>query len=451
MTEQQTLRRELGLVDAVLLGLGSIVGTGVYVSLAFVIDLAGSLTIPVIITAGLIALCNGLSSAQLAAIHPVAGGTYEYGYKFLGPWRGRLAGWMFLIAKSASAATAALGLVAVCASPLADLWMDAKPSEWSFYIGPYSSWGPSGSERDRVYTAEQIEAIFDSQLAKDRPLLLVRAYLAAAVVCVLGLLTHAGVRRANWANTLFVAVGIVPLAAFIVLIGVIPRLNGLEPYDAGMGTGQSAATAVALAFVGFTGYGRVATLGEEVRNPRRTIPRSMIVTLASSTALYTAVAWTCFAVSSDGYVSLGDRPLIAVVKLWSPEPGALFWLMTIGAVAAMLGVVLNLILGLSRVVLAMARRGDLPKLFGRVDDDGRSPGWAVLLVTLTVASIALLGGIKTSWTVSAMTVLVYYALTNWAALKVTPEDRFIPSWISAAGLAGCVFFAPFALWELLRG
>ena len=109
MSDKPQLKRVIGLPGAVMLGLGSIIGTGVFVSLGIGAGIAGPMVLPAIALAGLVALCNGLSSAQLAANHPVSGGTYEYGHRWLNPSLGFVAGWMFLCAKSASAATAALG------------------------------------------------------------------------------------------------------------------------------------------------------------------------------------------------------------------------------------------------------------------------------------------------------------------------------------------------------
>jgi APA family basic amino acid/polyamine antiporter len=103
------LRREVGVVGATMMGLGSIVGTGIFVSMGIAAGSAGPAVVLAIALSALIAVCNGLSSAQLAAAHPVSGGTYEYGYRWLHPSLGFLAGWMFVCAKTASAATAALG------------------------------------------------------------------------------------------------------------------------------------------------------------------------------------------------------------------------------------------------------------------------------------------------------------------------------------------------------
>lgn len=109
MASTPQLRREIGVFGATLMGLGSIVGTGVFVSIAIATSIAGPSVIIAVAIAGLVATCNALNSGQLAVNHPVSGGTYEYGYKYLNHWLGFIAGWMFLFAKSASAATAALG------------------------------------------------------------------------------------------------------------------------------------------------------------------------------------------------------------------------------------------------------------------------------------------------------------------------------------------------------
>ncbi|MEM1060911.1 MAG: amino acid permease, partial [Planctomycetota bacterium] len=104
------LKRELGLWGAVLLGLGSILGTGAFVTVPMIGFAAGPAALPAVLIAGLLAGCNGLSSARLAGRHPVSGGTYEYGHLTLNAMTGFAAGAMFLAAKSASCATAALGL-----------------------------------------------------------------------------------------------------------------------------------------------------------------------------------------------------------------------------------------------------------------------------------------------------------------------------------------------------
>ncbi|MGC1275024.1 MAG: amino acid permease, partial [Planctomycetaceae bacterium] len=118
-------------------------------------------------------------------------------------------------------------------------------------------------------------------------------------------------------------------------------------------------------------------------------------------------------------------------------------LVACGAIAAMLGVLLNLVLGLSRVVLAMARRGDLPRCFSRIDGTGQTPAPAVVLTGLVIFALTLAGNMKATWSFSAFTVLVYYAITNLAALRLPASDRLYPKWLAATGLAACLSLAFF--------
>lgn len=393
------LRRELGVPAAALMGLGSVVGTGVFVSIGVAADVAGPAVLLAIGAAALVAMCNGLSSAALAASHPVSGGTYEYGYRYLNPLLGFSAGWMFLCAKSASAATAALGF--------AGYLLNATGSE-------------SGAWRIAA---------------------------AVATVAILTLVILRGVRLSAHANTAIVATTLATLGVFVLAGAPLAARHGAEnltPFfpPAGRGAG-GVLEACALMFVAYTGYGRVATLGEEVRDPERNIPRAIIVTLGVSMALYAAVGLV--AVASVGADKFGDAgtvdaaPLEVVARQFGvPGVGPI---VALGAMTAMLGVLLNLILGLSRVLLAMGRRRDMPAVFARLDAAGASAPFAVLAVGLAVGGLALVGSVKTTWSFSAFTVLVYYAITNLAALRLPPESRRYPRLFPAAGLASCLLLA----------
>lgn len=374
------LRREVGLAGAVLLGLGSMVGTGVFVSLGLAVDVAGSAAVGAVLIAAVVAMCNGLSSAQLAAANPVAGGTYEYAYRYLHPVAGLAAGWLFLVAKSASAGTAALGIAA--------------------YLG--------------LGTA--------------------RAPALAALVVVTGLVL-AGIRRSNQANAVVVAVSVGALVVLVVFAageaGAVPTGTAGDPADL--------ARAAALVFVAFTGYGRVATLGEEVRSPRRTIPRAVVVTVLVTALLYVSVTFVLSRLGT-GTAEEGS-PLIPIAQAVGGSGLAGF--VRVGALTAMVGVLLNLLLGLSRVVLAMGRRRDLPVVTASIDRAGRTPTVAVLAVAVAVAGFVLIGDIRTTWSFSALTVLLYYAVTNLAALRQPAEERRVPVVVQWTGLIGCVSLAVF--------
>lgn len=383
-----------------MLGLGSIVGTGIFVSIGIASGVAGASVVLAIVIASLLALCNALSSAQLAASHPTSGGTYEYGHVYLRPWLGFSAGWMFLCAKSASAATAALGF--------------------------------SG------YTMVLLGLDGDSW----------RSALSLGSVVVLVVIVLGGMRRSSAVNAAIVSATIVSLVVFVVSgLGEVSR-GGSERFtpflaEEGWGGLRRLLEASALMFVAYTGYGRIATLGEEVREPRRTIPHAIVATLAISTVLYVAVG--VVGIGAVGAEVFGAQsaergaPLALTSRMVGPS-----WVgmvVSIGAISAMLGVLLNLVLGLSRVALAMGRRGDLPGVLAHVDSRGSSPTWSVVFVGAVILALSAMGDIGLAWSLSACTVLVYYAITNLAAIRLPDEHRLYPVWVAWVGLVVCLSLA----------
>ncbi len=399
MSAPPQLARSLGLGHATLLGLGSMVGTGVFVSIGIAAGLAGPSVVLAVALAALVAAANALSSAQLAANIPVSGGTYEYAGRLISPAAGFTAGWMFLCAKAASAATAALGFAG--------------------YLLGLAGAGDDG----RLVTP-----------------------IAVAAVAVLTAISLTGIRRSAAANAVVVAVTLGALALFILFGAPVAAeragdtLTPFFPARAGLGGFFEAS---ALMFVAYTGYGRIATLGEEVREPRRTIPRAIIATIALTAVLYGAVALV--AVGTIGAPALAEAtrgaaaPLEAAAEAFGPS-----WLggvVAIGAITAMLGVLLNLILGLSRVLFAMGRRGDMPAGVSRVSRTSAAPFAAIIIVGVAIAALALVGSVRTTWSFSAFTVLVYYALTNASALRLGRNRRLFHPAIPAAGLVACLSLA----------
>jgi APA family basic amino acid/polyamine antiporter len=399
--DQGDLRRTIGTGGAVLLGLGSIIGTGVFVSIALATELTGSWVLVAIAIATLTATCNGLSSAQLAAVFPVSGGTYEYGVRLLTPTAGFTAGWMFLCAKSASAAAAALGAAA--------------------YLLSLLGYGDSGAE---VYLAVLLLLLAT---------VTVLTGLRASVLVTMCILTLAGI-----------GLGVFLLAG----IDAAPSDGAMRiPSDATAIPG-----AAALMFVAFTGYGRIATLGEEVRAPARSIPRAIIITLVCAGVLYMLVGWAIVRTAMpEDLLTTGPvlNPLQSIAtRVWSPAAGTAI---AVAAVAAMIGVLLNLLLGLSRVMLAMARRGDMPRRCGQLSERTATPQIAVIVIACLIGVLVCVGGFTFAWSLSACTVLIYYALTNAAALRLTDQQRTKPRWVSILGLllcGGLAFSLPVATWSI---
>jgi APA family basic amino acid/polyamine antiporter len=371
------LKRELGLGGAVVTGLGSILGTGAFVSIGVASAMWGDLVLAAVPVAALVAVSSGLSSAYLAGRFPVAGGTYEYAYETLGPKLGFTAGWLFLLAKTASAATAALGV---------GLGLGVE--------GPVA------------------------------PL---------AIVIAVTLLVLTGVRRGALANTVLVAISVTGIVWFLVSAVGAPSTRAFTWGD--FSPGRFLGT-VAFLFVAYTGYGRVATLGEEVRDPARVVPIAVVSTLVIASLLYMAIA-------------VGGRLLAG--PFWGESmslPTLDDPVVRVAALSAMLGVMVNLILGLSRVWLAMGRRGDMPTALSRLDRR-RQPRLAVMVAGTLVAATTLVGDIRLAWSFSAMTVLLYYGLTNLSALKLDRGRG--TAWI---GLASCLLLSVFvvpAVWLIGAG
>lgn len=241
-TTHRKLRRDLGLSGAAMMGLGSILGTGVFVSIGVAAGVTGPSVIFAIMLAALVATCNALSSAQLAASHPVSGGTYEYGYRYLHPAIGFTAGWMFLCAKTASAATAAIGFA-------------------GYFL--------------HLFGFRSVSII----------------PVAVTVVVVLTLIVLSGIKRSNKTNLVIVSITLLSLSVFVIFGFPSLLQNGgqnLSPFFPK--TAEDGLShflyATALMFVAYTGYGRIATMGEEVKAPESTIPKAIILTLVVSAVIY---------------------------------------------------------------------------------------------------------------------------------------------------------------------
>jgi len=412
----QSLERQLHLPGAIVVGLGSILGTGAFVSIGIGAGVAGPMVILACALAAIVATFNGLSSAQLAAAHPVSGGTYEYAQRCfpggLGARLGFTSGWLFLIAKSASAATAALG----CAGYLKE-----------FVRGPLESlplWG-----------------------------------LALVILGLMTALVLFGLRRTNTLNTALVSTTVIFLLLFIVgnlPDTLVPFFEGPEDADGNRAPwGLALASATALMFVAYTGYGRIATLGEEVVEPRKTIPRAVIATLIVSMLLYVGTAFALLGPFKSGYiakVTAEDAAPLLVAAQGSRVPGLAMFLW-VGAVTAMLGVLLNLILGLSRVLLAMGRRGDMPRGVAALTAK-KNPAAAIIVVACVIGAIVAIGDLKLAWSFSAFTVLIYYAITNASALRLAKAVRLYHpalAWCGLVACAGLAFFVETRVWLIGLG
>ena len=382
------LARRLGLRDAVVLGLGAMLGAGVFAAFAPAASAAGGALPLALLLAGLVAYANADSSARLAAVHPTSGGAYAYGRARLSPAAGALAGFAFLIGKTASAGAVALTV--------------------GSYLWP---------ERPR----------------------------AVAVVAVLALtvLAATGVERSARVTTVVVVMVLVTLAGFVAWALVAPD-GGSGPV--GLSGDRSAGPlgvlqGAGLLFFAFAGYARIATLGEEVVDPRRTLPRAIATSLGVVLVTYGAVGLALLHVLGPDRLAQAERPVADAVAAL----GGGSWVPVVGAVAvvAALASGLGVLLGLSRTGFAMARDGVLPRVLARLDRPSAHPDRPRPLVAQLVTGagallVAAVADLAAAVAVSSTAVLVYYAVAHAAALTLPGRARRV---VPVLGLLGCLTVA----------
>ncbi|MGW4730978.1 APC family permease [Streptomyces shenzhenensis] len=381
------LERRLGLPDAVLIGLGSMIGAGIFAALTPAAHAAGSGLLLGLAAAAVVAYCNATSSARLAARYPASGGTYVYGRERLGEFWGYLAGWAFVVGKTASCAAMALTVGA--------------------YVWP-----------------GQAHAI------------------AVAAVVALTAVNYAGVQKSAWLTRVIVAIVLAVLAAVVVaaLTSGIADTTRLSPgADASFG---GVLQAGGLLFFAFAGYARIATLGEEVRDPARTIPRAIPLALGITLVVYALVAVSVLTVLGPDGLAGAAAPLSEAVR--AADAGWLAPVVRVGAAVAALGSLLALILGVSRTTLAMARDRHLPHVLSAVHPRFKVPHRAELLVGAVVAVLAAVTDVRGAIGFSSFGVLVYYAVANASAWTLTPQEGRPARIVPVVGLAGCLVLA-FAL------
>jgi len=380
-----SLARDLGVTDAVVVGLAAMIGAGVFSAIG-----AAASGGPIAVLAGLgvaalVAYGNAMSSAQLAAHNPQSGGTYVYGRERLGPFWGYLAGWGFVVGKTASCAAMAMTFAAYTAPDL------ATP-------------------------------------------------LAAAAVIALTVLDAWGVRRTALVMRIGLAMVLASLTAVVVASVTSPTVDAANL----MATTDGAVAgdvlrAGGLLFFAFAGYARIATLGEEVRDPHVTIPRAIPLALTITLVVYAAVAVAALLAVGAGTLADSDAPLTAAA-----EAGGHRWMVPvtrIGGAVASLGVLLSLLAGVSRTSLAMARDGYLPHALATVHATRRVPHVAQYAVGAIVLATVLLADLRGAIGFSSFAVLGYYAITNVAAWTLPESERRWPRWLAGVGAAGCAVLA----------
>jgi len=378
------LARRLGTADAVLIGVGSMVGAGVFAVWAPAARAAGNGLLIGLLLAGIVAYCNAASSAQLAAVYPLSGGTYVYGRERLGPWWGFAAGWSFLIGKTASCAAMAL---------------------------TFATYAVPGNEP-------------------------VRRLVALAAVAGLTAVNYRGITRTARLTRILVGCS---LAVLAVVVAVLLTAAEPERLTDGSTSVYGVLQSAGLLFFAFAGYARIATMGEEVRDPARTIPRAVTIALVVAGSIYLLVAVALLMAWPAALIAGSPDPLAAAVD----AAGHAFAVpvVRVGAALASLGALLALIAGIGRTSLAMARERDLPSWLAAVHPRYRVPHHAELAVAAVVGVLVLTTDLRGVIGFSSFGVLLYYAIANASAYTQPREQRRWPRAVNVFGLVGCAVLA----------
>jgi APA family basic amino acid/polyamine antiporter len=380
------LSRRLGTVDAVVIGLGSMIGAGIFASFTPAAAAAGSGLLIGLAVAAIVAYCNATASAQLAAQYPTSGGTYVYGRERLGEWPGFVAGWSFVIGKTASCAAMALTFAAYVA-----------PAGWEKPVG-------------------------------------------VAAVLVLAGVNYFGVTRTAGLTRIIVAFVLIVLA-IVVIAGLTGGGSGSRFADplgtALLGHGwYGILQSAGLLFFAFAGYARIATMGEEVKEPRRTIPRAILTALLIALVVYALIAVTVLSVLGPARLAAAAAPLVDVVSLsgwgWAAP------VVTVGAAAAALGALLALVAGVGRTTLAMARNRDLPSWLAAVHPKHGVPHHAEIALAVVVSILVLTVDLRGAIGFSSFGVLLYYFVANLSAYTQRKTDRRYPRALQLLGALGCL-------------
>ena len=378
------LSRTLNAGDAVFIGLGSMIGAGIFTALAPAAAAAQAGLVVGLAIAATVAYFNASSSAQLARLYPASGGTYVYAGERLNEFWAWIAGWGFVVGKLASCSAVAL--------------------TFGYYLTP---------EYARL--------------------------LAAGAVIAFTALNFFGIEKTASATKIIVSVVLLSLAVIVLLIFVgEPNPANLSPLVGSNGV-YGILQSAGIWFFAFAGYSRIATLGEEVKNPETSIPRAIVLGLGITLFVYAAVVVSALLLVGPALLAQSDAPL--VTALTGAGFGQWQWIIRVGSTFATLGVLLSLMTGISRMLFAMAADHKMPSYLATVHPIHRVPHLAELTVGVILVGVVLLVDLRAAIGFSSFTVLLYYAVTNLSAYTLKEQERPYSRYLATLGLLGCLALA----------
>ncbi|MGA2914365.1 MAG: amino acid permease [Methanoregula sp.] len=377
------LKHEIGLFGATALGIGAIIGSGIFIVTGIVAGVAGPAMILSVIIAGIIAVFSAMSVAELGAYLPEEGGTYAYAQKLISPFAGFIAGWIWIFSNIFVGAAVSLGFA-------------------HYFV--------------TLFPAVPVKII-------------------AVVICLSFIvINYIGLKESVLFNNILVTLKVLILLFFVAFGLGFFRPDNFFPLapKGSMGVLSGAA----LIFFAYTGFARVTIMAEEVKNPEKTIPRSIYLALGISTIIYLLVSIVAIGLAGAPALAQSGSPLADAIGITGSSGAVL--VISLGAMIATASVLLTTIMGISRIVFSMARNRDLPTPFDRIHSRFRTPYNAIAITGACMIAAILLADLMLVVAVSTFAMLIFYLIANIAAFRLPSEKRQYPVIIPVIGAVSCI-------------
>jgi APA family basic amino acid/polyamine antiporter len=378
MSQQPTLRPVLGPLALTTLGIGSVIGTGIFVLTGTAASLhAGPALVVSMVIAAIACALAGLCYAELAAMMPIAGSAYTYAHASAGQFVAWIIGWDLVLEYALSASTVAVGWSGYFVSFLRDLGVHLPPALTA--AAGSAAVGPAG---------EMVPGVFNLP--------------ATVIVLLVAALLLVGISQSARANTVMVVIKVAVLILFIALGAAYVQRENLTPFlPPNTGTfGEFGWSGVmrgaAIMFFAYIGFDAVSTAAQESRNPQRDMPVGILASLAICTVIYIAVAVVLLGIVPYRQLNVADPLAVGI------DATGLTWFSPVVKISALFGLfstMLVQLLGQSRIFYSMSRDGLLPELFGKVHPRFRTPH---LSTVITGAVVALAAGVLPLRTLSQL-------------------------------------------------
>lgn len=387
-SDKGLLKREIGLFGATALGIGAIIGSGIFIVTGIVAGIAGPAMIISVLIAGVIALFSALSVAELSAYLPEEGGTYAYAQKLISPFAGFIAGWIWVFSNIFVGAAVSLGFA-------------------HYFV--------------TLFPAIPLKII-------------------AVIICLIFIIiNYLGLKESTVLNNLLVTVKVLILLFFVVFGLGFFITDHFTPFTPTGMTGIL--SGAALIFFAYTGFARVTIMAEEVKEPEKTIPRSIYLALGISTVIYILVSLVAVGIAGTPALAQSGSPLAGAIRVTGSPESVL--LISLGAMIATASVLLTTIMGISRIVFAMARNNDLPQFLSRISPRFSTPHYAIWITGVFMTAAVLIADLALVVAVSTFAMLIFYFIANIAALRLPGEYRHYPSVVPFTGAVTCAGLVAF--------